>query len=77
MEDDAIPRCEEWRVSHPEACAMPDVCLMSTYDEHHGWIEHTHPAPYCCSAYCRRCNRLRLMDGVPPLAPNEWMTHHG
>lgn len=60
----AIPRCEEWRVGNPSTCTDGD-CLLNEY--------HTHPARYCPSAYCDRCNRLRLIDGETPLEPNGWL----
>lgn len=35
--------------------------------------ENDAPAPYCCSAYCVRCNGLRTLDGVEPITPNMWL----
>jgi hypothetical protein len=68
LEGLAIPRCLEWRNNNPDRC----------HNLGHGFAgSHMHPAPYCCSAYCQRCNGLRVLDGIePPIEPNEWM-HHG
>jgi hypothetical protein len=65
LEKCAIPRCREWREANPEPCTR----MLPGADG----TEHTHPAPYCCSAYCTRCAGLRALDGVDPLQPNEWM----
>jgi hypothetical protein len=75
LEDAAIPRCREWREAHPEPCTpecrYPETC--PNFDTPIGG----HPAPYCCSAYCDRCNGLRALNGDDPaIRPNEWMFRH-
>lgn len=64
LEQHAIPKCREWREANPEECTMG-----AENDD----TRHSHPAPYCCSAYCLRCNGLRALNGDEPLRPNEWM----
>jgi hypothetical protein len=65
LEEAAIPRCREWRMANPEPRTTP---------REHPDDPLFEPAPYCCSAYCDRCNGLRaLNDDDPPLRPNEWM----
>jgi len=72
LEAAAIPRCREWREEHLEPCTpecrYPATC--PNFDTPIGG----HPAPYCCSAYCDRCNGLRALNGDDPaIRPNEWM----
>lgn len=72
LEEAAIPRCREWREEHREACT-PDCRYPSTCPNFDTPIGG-HPAPYCCSAYCDRCNGLRALNGDDPaIMPNEWM----
>jgi len=33
----------------------------------------TDPAEYCVSAYCPRCQNLRIAREIPALVPNAWM----
>ena len=55
-----------------EAEAVP-LC-RSWREQHPETLEKlTVLAPYCCSAYCKRCQGLRMLDGEKLIEPNEWI----
>lgn len=55
----AIPRCAANRAENglPAGSGYPNPV----------------PAEYCASAYCPRCQNLRVFYGEPPIEPNQWL----
>lgn len=69
LEAEAVPLCRAWRLYHPEVARNGETWADGTTTPGPVMV----PAPYCCSAYCGRCQGLRMLDGERLIEPNEWM----